>query len=239
MGLVEMLKRFFLDANGVTSIEYGLIASTIGIGLIASVSLVGSEIGNTTNYSAYAMSGVDLEDIDKYIEHKESPDGVIGEDGDIDLSDAAAEIRTTQDGQGHTYIKTAELEGWDLVGHSSVEIVESGHDGVVVPGGGSWLDMKDQPENVHISKDLDLASGGAYTVDFLASNRRANIDGTLDVYFGGELVGSVRPTPGVADLSSYSIDIVGGAGDGTNTLEFQQTGAEGGKGTALANIVVQ
>jgi len=42
--MLEMMKRFVRDEEGVTAIEYGLIASLIAVVIIASVKLVGTEL---------------------------------------------------------------------------------------------------------------------------------------------------------------------------------------------------
>ena len=44
MQLVTFIKNFLADEEGVTAIEYGLIAALIAIVIIASVTLVGSKL---------------------------------------------------------------------------------------------------------------------------------------------------------------------------------------------------
>ncbi len=44
---MERLIRFFKDEEGVTAIEYGLIAALIAVAIIAAVDLVGGKLGNT------------------------------------------------------------------------------------------------------------------------------------------------------------------------------------------------
>jgi pilus assembly protein Flp/PilA len=43
---MEKIKRFFKDEEGVTAIEYGLIASLIAVAIIATVELVGTNLNN-------------------------------------------------------------------------------------------------------------------------------------------------------------------------------------------------
>ncbi|MFC4519351.1 Flp family type IVb pilin [Cupriavidus pinatubonensis] len=45
--LTTMLKQFIRDEEGVTAIEYGLIAALIAVVIIASVALVGSQLNIT------------------------------------------------------------------------------------------------------------------------------------------------------------------------------------------------
>jgi pilus assembly protein Flp/PilA len=44
---MEKLIRFFKDEDGVTAIEYGLIAALIAIVIIAAITLVGEELQDT------------------------------------------------------------------------------------------------------------------------------------------------------------------------------------------------
>jgi pilus assembly protein Flp/PilA len=43
----SIVSRFLKDESGATAIEYGLIAALIGVGIIASVKLVRTELQNT------------------------------------------------------------------------------------------------------------------------------------------------------------------------------------------------
>lgn len=42
--MLEMLKQFVRDEEGVTAIEYGLIAALIAVTIIASVTIVGDQL---------------------------------------------------------------------------------------------------------------------------------------------------------------------------------------------------
>ena len=42
-----MLKKFLRDENGATAIEYGLIASLIGVAIITAVSQTGTQLAST------------------------------------------------------------------------------------------------------------------------------------------------------------------------------------------------
>lgn len=43
------MKRFVRDETGTTSIEYGLIALILGVGILTAVQLLGSQLTNTFN----------------------------------------------------------------------------------------------------------------------------------------------------------------------------------------------
>lgn len=49
---MEMLKQFVRDEEGVTAIEYGLIAALIAVVIITSVQLVGTNLEGVFNYIA-------------------------------------------------------------------------------------------------------------------------------------------------------------------------------------------
>jgi len=45
MKLVQFIKNFAREDDGVTAIEYGLIAALIAVTIIASVTIVGTQLG--------------------------------------------------------------------------------------------------------------------------------------------------------------------------------------------------
>ncbi|GAB4525747.1 MAG: hypothetical protein Kow00133_14470 [Amphiplicatus sp.] len=50
-----LINRFLNDEEGATAIEYGLIAALIAVAIIAAISLVGNNLGNTFNNVADAL----------------------------------------------------------------------------------------------------------------------------------------------------------------------------------------
>ena len=44
MQIVPLMKQFALDEDGVTAIEYGLIAALIAILIVAAVSIIGTQL---------------------------------------------------------------------------------------------------------------------------------------------------------------------------------------------------
>jgi pilus assembly protein Flp/PilA len=47
--IVSAVKAFVADENGVTAIEYGLIAALVGVAIVGAVTLLGTEISKTFN----------------------------------------------------------------------------------------------------------------------------------------------------------------------------------------------
>lgn len=52
---MEKLKRFFKSEEGVTAIEYGLIAALIAVAIIVAVTAVGGGLSNTFNSVAGSL----------------------------------------------------------------------------------------------------------------------------------------------------------------------------------------
>src|SRR6185437_5371358 len=59
--------------------------------------------------------------------------------------------------------------------------------------------------------------------------------GTLEVWFGGQLIQTINPTHA---MTGYSITLTGGSGDGKDILEFREVGTPDNVGTYLANVSV-
>lgn len=55
--MLEMMKRFARDEEGVTAIEYGLIAALIAVVIIGAVQLVGTNLQTVFNTIASALGG--------------------------------------------------------------------------------------------------------------------------------------------------------------------------------------
>jgi pilus assembly protein Flp/PilA len=57
MQIVSFIKQFARDEEGVTAIEYGLIAALIAIVIIGAVTVVGDRLCATFNQVAVALGG--------------------------------------------------------------------------------------------------------------------------------------------------------------------------------------
>lgn len=49
---MERIKRFFKEEEGVTAIEYGLIAALIAVAIIGAITLLGENLAGIFNYIA-------------------------------------------------------------------------------------------------------------------------------------------------------------------------------------------
>jgi pilus assembly protein Flp/PilA len=53
--IVSAVKTFVADENGVTAIEYGLIAALVGVAIVASVKALGGQLETTFTTVSNAM----------------------------------------------------------------------------------------------------------------------------------------------------------------------------------------
>lgn len=86
-----------------------------------------------------------------------------------------------------------------------------------------------QFENNELHQDVEgLAVGRNYALSFDFANNAGGSDGHVDVFFGGEKVGSISSNSG--NFATKTFDVVGGAGDGSDRLAFvtDNTGNEAG-----------
>lgn len=132
------------------------------------------------------------------------------------------------------YHADGSLPGWNNVEAFRAEIVRDGYLGVGATDGGYMLDLDASPGNMMIGQQVQGAiQGQTYTVSFDAADELGN--NGVDVYWGGELVGSVDPG---TSMGSYSFEVTGGSGDGTNVLMIGGTGPEDNRGAFIDNIDV-
>ncbi|NMN73700.1 DUF5801 repeats-in-toxin domain-containing protein, partial [Rhizobium sp. 57MFTsu3.2] len=119
-------------------------------------------------------------------------------------------------------------------GTPQLERVGDGYLGMHSSTNGYMIDLDASPGDVAVSQVLKLAEGESYTLTFEAGAAQAGSK-HLVVTFGGVVVLEIDP-PG--QMTTYSISIVGGAGNASNTLEFKETGHADYYGTFLANVSV-
>ncbi len=116
-------------------------------------------------------------------------------------------------------------------------MVKDGWEGMAdATDGDYFLDMAESPGQMDISQSVaGIEDGENYTLTFDAGDRTSDLSNSMDVYFGGELIATVDPQQPDA-FESFSFDLVGGSGDGTNTIRFVETGTNDNVGISLDNI---
>ncbi|MBC2604829.1 putative Ig domain-containing protein [Pelagicoccus albus] len=131
---------------------------------------------------------------------------------------------------------SATVSGWTEANGENFEMHTSGWEGMEAPTDGDYfLDMASS-QALDISQSVSgLTTGEEYTLSFDAGDRTADLSNSMDVYFGGVLIGTIDPS--TTDVfESYSFDIIAGSGDGSDTLRFVETGGNDAWGISLDNV---
>lgn len=129
------------------------------------------------------------------------------------------------------------LEGWT---YTDVDVHQSARHGEGTTDGGHRLDLT-ADDNGTISQVIEgQLDGQVYTLSFnMNSLGNKSGEGVAEVYWNGELIDTIDPTDGGSGWQSYSYDIVGGAGDGSNTLKFVETGSDNSHGTYIDSVSIK
>ena len=208
------------NESGATTISYGIIAALIGTALIGGLTTVGNE-----NAGTYF-------NLTEVITWGGGDDGLNGDGGfGIDKIGEILNIR------GHRH-RVESIEGWDS--SHPVEIKYDGISGLHTSTNGSWIDMTaDRGENQRLETAVaGLIPGEVYTLTFEAASFYAATS-EMVVSFGGQQL-EVIQSPTNTGFETYSIEIVGGSGDGANGLVFEEVGNDNDYyGTGLANVMVE
>ncbi|SNB82083.1 Ca2+-binding protein, RTX toxin-related, partial [Rhodoblastus acidophilus] len=125
------------------------------------------------------------------------------------------------------------VPGWTDANGANFEVQPSGMDGQSSSDATYWLDMVSS-RPMDISQTIaGLTDGDKLVLSFDHANRTgASYGGNCDVYWNGQLVGSVS-----APSTSYVTDqFVVTAQQGDNVLEFKETGTVGWGGATLDNV---
>ncbi|WP_208995150.1 cadherin domain-containing protein [Roseibium hamelinense] len=129
------------------------------------------------------------------------------------------------------------IDGWT---YQDVDIHQADRHGEGATDGDHRLDLT-ADDNGTISQEFDgMLDGQVYNLSF-DLNSRGNTpgEGVAEVYWNGELIDTLDPTDLGADWQSYSFDIVGGSGDGTNTLTFVDKGSDNSHGVYIDSVSIK
>ncbi|EEE44441.1 cadherin domain-containing protein [Roseibium alexandrii] len=129
------------------------------------------------------------------------------------------------------------IEGWS---YNDVDIHQSARHGEGTTDGAHRLDLT-ADDNGTISQTIEgQLDGHVYTLSFNMNSRgNRSGEGVAEVYWNGELIDTIDPTDGGGGWQSYSYDIVGGSGDGSNTLTFVEKGSDNSHGTYIDTVSIK
>ena len=136
---------------------------------------------------------------------------------------------------GYGFVGVGSIPGWTENNASDeIDVHNDDRQGVEPTDGNNWLDMGASPSNNEIGQNVaGVVAGETYSLTFDAGDG-AGYNNGVDVYWGGELIDTIDPPEGTMD--SYVYSVVGGAGDGSNRLEFRGTGANDNFGASIDSV---
>jgi T1SS-143 domain-containing protein len=156
---------------------------------------------------------------------------------DGDFAHATASAWTN----GGGFIWATEGTGWTISGTEPgqtgvrLEEVASGYENVTSSNGAPMVDLGASPGNIAISQTVHgLTDGASYVLSF-EYGTPANGTAAVQVWWNGELVDTLTPTPGAGSLSTIALPLTAHGTD--NTISFVEVGtASDNIGTYLANV---
>ncbi|PWK62724.1 Hint domain-containing protein [Roseicyclus mahoneyensis] len=136
------------------------------------------------------------------------------------------------------------IPGWTDTSGNEIDVHNDSRDGQVATDGNNWLDLEASPGNNRIGQNVaGVQDGLSYRLTFDVSDSQflTSIDGPdenlVNVYWGGQLIATIDPSNvGESDFETITLDLIGGAGNGSNRLEFEGLGREDAFGAAIDNV---
>ena len=127
-------------------------------------------------------------------------------------------------------------------GFVEMERVHSGYLGSFMPDGHPMIDMDATPGDIQISQAVHgITTGQTYQLEFFTAATTPPGDtaptAVLDVLWGGQVIETITTTSETP--TPHLIDVIGGAGDGTNTLTFAEIGTADTYGTYLGDVSLE
>lgn len=130
--------------------------------------------------------------------------------------------------------------GWTDANDGEIDFHNDDRGGINPTDGDNWLDLEASPGNGRIGQDVDgIQDGETYRLTFDAGDKSdepqtGSGENLIEVYWGGELIAVVDPEAGQMD--EYTFEVIGGAGDGSDRLEFVGTGDLDNFGASIDNV---
>lgn len=140
---------------------------------------------------------------------------------------------------GYGFVGTGSIPGWTTLDpDQEIDIHNDNRGGVEPTDGNNWLDLDASPGNIRIGQDVaGVIEGIDYVLTFDAG--KSNAGNGFKVWWGGELVeinGATETFPPQGTMETFTVTLKGGAGDGSNRLEFQGTGPENNFGVSIDSV---
>ncbi len=138
------------------------------------------------------------------------------------------------------YVGKAAIAGWTDTNGLNIEVVNTARTSINATDGKNWLDLEATVGNNRIGQNVqNVAKGQAYVLkfsagDYVNADDNTASDNTVTVYWGGQAIATLNPKDGV--MTEYSYNVIGGAGNGNNRLEFESGGRVDGYGVGIDKV---
>ncbi|WP_231625268.1 tandem-95 repeat protein [Vibrio coralliirubri] len=132
-----------------------------------------------------------------------------------------------------------QLDGWSYDARTgALDSVQEGY-AVNETDGDRMIDMEGNGDNVTLTQQIQgVESGILYQLSFDTAMYERLPSAELEVIWNGEVIATITPESNI--MQTQLVELLGGSGDGSNTLSFREVGTEGDKsGTYLDNIKFQ
>jgi len=136
---------------------------------------------------------------------------------------------------------TGNVPGWTDANGNPIDFHNDGRGGLTATDGSNWMDMEAGAgqQNMISQAVTGVSDGQVYVLTFdLADlsniNDGTTLDNQLQVIWNGDVVGTIDASDG--SWTSYEFHVIGGSGDGSNTLTFAGLGNADANGASLDNV---
>nr|WP_282449339.1 cadherin domain-containing protein [Roseibium sp. CAU 1639] len=127
------------------------------------------------------------------------------------------------------------IDGWT---YNNVDVHEAGHNNYGATDGGHHLDLAARTNGWASQQIEGQLDGQVYHLSFDMKSRGGAGQSVAEVYWNGELIGTIDPATTGSGWQTYDFDIVGGSGDGSNTLTFVEIGSDNNGGALIDSVSI-
>ncbi|WP_417686851.1 beta strand repeat-containing protein [Roseibium sp.] len=220
--------RFVIDA------ETGVVTVAEGANLDAeTVSSIDLEVTatSTDGSSTSATFTINVED------GGDAPDLVVNEVGarEFVVNGSFETFTGTLGGSNGSgwYQNPDSVDGWTV---ENVDIHQAGHNNYGATDGGHHLDLASVTNGVASQVIEGQLDGHVYNLAMDLKSRGGLGQSVAKVYWNGELLDTIDPALTGADWQTFSFTVIGGSGDGSNTLTFVEVGSDNNGGTLIDSV---
>ena len=133
------------------------------------------------------------------------------------------------------------MTGWTDANGYRIDLHNDGRGGLTATDGTNWIDMEGGTgEHMVISQAVaGVAAGQVYVLrldvgDLADANDGTALDNQLQVIWNGEVIGTINPPDG--SWNTYEFYLIGGSGNGSNTLTLAGFGSNDQLGVSVDNV---